>query len=108
VRVGAVRVVLDFYNNTHLTTKKRALAALCEDVRKTFLASAAEIDAFDDLERGVIGVAIVFTETTETSRCRDKLEAIGRHIDATAPARVISEEAELLEHAGSFETESEI
>ena len=105
MRIGAVRVVLDFYNNTDLARKRRELVALCEELRKTYRVSAAEIDCFDDLERGVIGFALVFPDTQEPSRCLAQLDAIARYIDSNSPARVISEESELMEHSGSYDPE---
>ncbi len=77
-------------------------------LRKQFGVSSQETEAFEDPERGVLGVALVFPAQLEMPKCRQRLEAIAQQIDASAPARVISEEMEFFEHAGEFDPTQDV
>jgi len=96
MRVAAARIQLDFYNNPSVSRKHEVLAALCQDLRKTFQVSALEVAEFEDPEKCVIGFALVIPDSWNTPGVQTKLETICRHIDETSEARVVSEEREIL------------
>jgi uncharacterized protein YlxP (DUF503 family) len=98
MRVGAGRIVLDFYNNTQVSLKRRQLKELCEDLRKKFNVSAMEIADFDDPERCVIGFSTIFPDDWNTRRSRGLMEKICKRIDETAFARVMVEDWDLLSY----------
>lgn len=96
--IGVGRIVLDFYNNTNVTKKRRQLEELCEDLRKKFNVSALEVADFDDPERCVIGFAAVIPENWKTASAQHFVEKICQTIDETAFARVMVEDWDLLSH----------
>lgn len=96
--IAAGRIVLDFYNNTNVASKRRQLEELCLDLRKKFNVSALEVADFDDPERCVIGFAAVIPENWTERSAQGLIEKICRTIDQTAFARVMVEDCELLSH----------
>jgi uncharacterized protein YlxP (DUF503 family) len=100
--IGVGRIVLDFYNNTDSSKKRKQLEELCTDLRKKFNISALEVADFDDAERCVIGFAAVIPENWKTPSAKGLVEKICETIDQTAFARVMVEDTDLLCH-GDFE-----
>lgn len=98
--IGSGKITLDFYNNSNLAEKRKQLDALCVDLRKTYNVSALEVDAFEDLEKCVIGFAAVIPENWKTQSAKSFVEKICKTIDETSFARVVGEEVELLAHGG--------
>ena len=98
MRIGAGRIVLDFYNNDDVNLKRRQLAKLCEDLRRKFNLSALEVDDFEDPERCVIGFAAVIPANWKTSSAQSFLETICKTIDTTSFARVMAEDVNLISH----------
>jgi uncharacterized protein YlxP (DUF503 family) len=96
--IGVGRIVLDFYNNTNATVKRRQLEELCADLRKKFNISILEVADFDDPERCVIGFAAVIPENWKTQSALSLVEKICETIDQTAFARVMVEDTDLLSH----------
>ncbi len=96
--IGAGRIVLDFYGNTDVASKRRQLEELCADLRKRFNVSALEVADFDDPERCVIGFAAVIPENWKTISAEHFVEKICQTIDETAFARVMVEDWDLLSH----------
>lgn len=99
--VGTGRIVLDFYNNTDVSKKRKLLDDLCGDLRKKYNVSALEVADFDDEERCVIGFAAVIPESWKVPSARSFVEKVAKEIDQTAFARVTVEDLELLEHGTS-------
>jgi uncharacterized protein YlxP (DUF503 family) len=95
MRIIAARITLDFHGNLDLAEKRRQISDLCEEVRRKFNLSACEIDAFDDLERCVIGLAGVVPDTWRERAVQSFLEKILAEVDSTAFARVVSEQSEI-------------
>ncbi len=98
--VGSGKITLDFYNNSDLNEKREQIEKLCTDLRKKFNLSALEVDAFDELEKCVIGFAAVIPENWKTQSAKTFLEKVCKTIDETAFARVTTEDVELLAHGG--------
>jgi uncharacterized protein YlxP (DUF503 family) len=96
--IGAGRIVLDFYNNTHTAKKHRQLDELCADLRKKFNISILEVADFDDPERCVIGFAAVIPENWKQQSARDFIEKICKTLDETSFARVMVEDWDFLSH----------
>ncbi len=96
--VGVGRIVLDFYNNDSVAKKRRNMEDLCHDLRKKFNISALEIADFDDLERCVLGFAIVIPENWKSISAQSLVEKVCQTIDETAFARVMVEDWDLLNH----------
>ncbi len=96
--IGVGRIVLDFYNNTDVASKRRQLDELCTDLRRKFNVSALEVADFDDPERCVIGFAAVIPENWKNQSAQSLVEKICKTIDETAFARVMVEDWDLLSH----------
>ena len=96
--IGVGRIVLDFYNNTESSKKRKLLDGLCHDLRKKFNVSALEVADFDDAERCVIGFAAVMPETWKSYAAKALVDKICETIDQTAFARVTVEDTDLLSH----------
>ena len=96
--VGVARIVLDFYNNSNVTTKRRQLEELCSELRKKFNISILEVADFDDPERCVIGFATVIPENWKSISAQALVERICKEIDQTSFARVMLEDWDLLSH----------
>jgi uncharacterized protein YlxP (DUF503 family) len=96
--IGAGRIVLDFYNNTSAPAKRKQLEELCADIRKKFNISMLEVADFDDLERCVVGFAVVIPENWNEHAARGLVEKVCEAIDQTAFARVMVEDWDLLSH----------
>ena len=96
--IGVGRIVLDFYNNSSVTKKRRGLEELCADLRKKFNLSALEVADFDDPERCVLGFAAVIPENWNNLSAENYVEKICKRIDETAFARVTLEDWDLLSH----------
>lgn len=99
--IGVGRIVLDFYNNTNVTAKRRQLEELCADLRKKFNVSILEVADFDDPERCVIGFAAVIPENWKTLTAENFVQKICQTIDETSFARVMVEDWDLLSHGDS-------
>jgi len=95
MRIAAARLVLDFHGNLDLAEKRRQLSVLCEGIRRKFNLSACEIDAFDETERCVIGIAAVIPDTWREAAINTFLSKILEELDTTAFARVVSEQREI-------------
>ena len=98
--IGVGRIVLDFYNNTSLPAKRKQLDELSVALRKKFNISVMEVADFDDLERCVLGFAVVIPENWREHAARGLVETVCKEIDSTAFARVMVEDWDLLEHGG--------
>ncbi len=96
--IGVGRIVLDFYGNTEVSSKRRQLEELCAELRKKFNLSALEVADFDDPERCVLGFAAVIPENWKEPSARHFVEKICETIDQTAFARVTVEDWDLLCH----------
>lgn len=93
--IGSGKITLDFYNNSKLSEKKKVLENLCLDLRKLYNISILEVDEFEDLEKCVLGFAVVIPENWKTQTAKSFVEKICRTIDETSSVRVVSEEVEL-------------
>lgn len=90
--IAVAKVIFDFYGNDELRQKTRVLYDLTKDLHRVFNVSATQVEDFDDLERGVLGVsATAATELAAKSVLKKALE----HIDRTSPARVVLEETDI-------------
>lgn len=98
--IGVGRIVLDFYNNDKIAIKRRHLEELCNDIKKKFNISILEVADFDELEKCVIGFAVVIPESWKTKSAQEFVQKICETIDETAFARVILEDWDLLSHGG--------
>lgn len=98
MEIGVGRIVLDFYNNSDLALKRRALEEICQDLRRKFNVSALEVADFDDPERCVLGFAAVIPENWKPQSAESLVEKICRTIDSTSPARVMVEDTDLIVH----------
>ena len=96
MRVGAGRIVLDFFNNDKASVKHRKLEELCAELRHKFNVSCLEVDDFDDPERCVIGFAAVIPEDWKDLSVDSFIRKICDTIDSTAVARVMVEDTEIL------------
>jgi uncharacterized protein YlxP (DUF503 family) len=96
--IGVGRIVLDFYNNTDRSKKRRQLEELCADLRKKFNISMLEVADFDDPERCVLGFAAVMPENWKTASAQGLVDTICETLDTTAFARVTVEDTDLLSH----------
>ncbi len=76
MQVGVGRIVLDFYNNTQVTAKRRQLEELCADLRKKFNISILEVSDFDDPEKCVIGFAVVIPENWKNQTANQLVQKI--------------------------------
>ena len=99
--IGVGRIVLDFFNNTSVPSKRKQLEELCHDLRKTYNLSALEVAAFDDPERCVIGFSAAIPENWDTKAASHFVEKICKTIDDTSFARVVVEDWDLLPFEGS-------
>ncbi len=95
--VGVCRLTLDFYNNDRIALKKKNLETLCKEVRRHYNLSILEIEEFEELEKCVIGFAIVFPTHWKKVQTERLLQKICKSIDDTSFARVTSEECNTLE-----------
>lgn len=98
--IGVGRIVLDFFGNQNVATKRHNLDVLCADLRKQFNISCLEVADFDDSEKCVIGFAAVCPETWSAKNAEKLCEKICATIDETAFARVTVEDWDVLEHGG--------
>lgn len=90
--VSAGKLVLDFYNNDSLAEKQKQMMALLKDIHRKFNVSAIEAADFEELERCVIGLALVAgNEKTARAAMKKVLE----YIDTTAFARVMTEDTDV-------------
>lgn len=91
--IGAAQVILDFYGNVEIKTKRQNIAALLEDLHKKFNVSATEVADFDDTERCVLGVSLVAgTAAGAQAAIKKTLE----YIDSNSFARVAMEDSDVL------------
>jgi uncharacterized protein YlxP (DUF503 family) len=90
--VAASRVILDFYGNQDLSTKRKMLVDLCQDLRSEFGVSAEEVDDFNDCERCVLGLSFVASSREGADR---RLKNLHNVIDQRSPARVVAEDGEI-------------
>ncbi len=95
MRIAASRLVLDFHGNLDLAEKRRQVSVLCEEIRRRHNLSACEVDAFDDPERCVIGIAAVIPDTWREKSIQAFIQKLLAEIDSTAFARVISEHSDI-------------
>ena len=88
--IAAAKLILDYYGNTSLPSKRAEIRALLKDIQKTFNVSAVEVEDHDDFERCVLGLTLVAsTEAGAKSALKRMLE----HIDANSFARVVMEDS---------------
>ena len=95
MRIAASRIILDFHGNLDLAEKRRQLSVLCDGIRKRHNLSACEIDAFDDPERCVVGIAAVIPDTWREKSIQTFWQKVLEEIDTTAFARVVSEQSDI-------------
>jgi len=89
--VSAGKVILDFYGNQELKTKRRNLEELLHDLRSHFNLSANEVADFDDLERCVLGLALC---AGSEKGAQTAMKKVLDHIDSTSFARVVVEDVD--------------
>jgi uncharacterized protein YlxP (DUF503 family) len=96
--IGAARLILDFYNNDSKHKKRENLDSLCRDIRKKFRATAEEVSDFDDLERCVIGIALVMSEPHSRPEVQHRIQEVCEWIDQNSFARVTVEDWDVYSH----------
>jgi uncharacterized protein YlxP (DUF503 family) len=90
--VAVARVVFDFYGNAEIRQKRRVLKDLILELHKDFNVSVTQVDDFEDVERGVLGVtAVAASETGARSVVKRALD----HLDSVSPARVVHEDTDI-------------
>ncbi len=90
--VSAGKIILDFHGNQNIKQKRHQMAALLADLRKKINVSATEVADFEDLERCVIGLALVARNEQEA---RAAMKKVLEQVDATAFARVMVEDTDV-------------
>ena len=91
--IAASRIVLDFWGNEELRDKKKLIDTLSQQLYAEYALNLTEVDAFDDLERCVLGLSFCSSDR-ETARI--KLDQILKFIDEKSAARVVSEEKDFI------------
>ena len=90
--VAASKIILDYYGNQALASKRREIEGLLSDIRRHHNVSAVEVADFDDLERCVIGLSLsAGTEKT----AREAMKKVLEYIDSHAFARVVLEDTDV-------------
>ncbi len=90
--VGVCTIRLWMPANDSLKAKRRILRSLMDRVKAHYNVSIAEVDAQDDWQRAVLGIACI---TSEPHLTRQILEAIVRQIEGQGLAEVTDVEVEL-------------
>lgn len=89
--VGAGKLILEFWGNQNIKEKRHQMAALIEDIHKSFNVSATEVADFDDLEKCVIGLAL--SAGTEQG-ARAAMKKVVEHVDKNGFARLMIEDTD--------------
>jgi uncharacterized protein YlxP (DUF503 family) len=88
MEIGAAKIVLDYYGNNEARKKHNMIKDLFNQLRRHHKVSYAEVEDFDDPERGVIGITVV---GTHPQKVRKQLQDVLDWIDDNAEARVVYE-----------------
>ena len=92
--VAAARIVLDFWGNDEPHDKKKLIEALSLALSKEHNLTLYEVDAFNDLEKCVLGLSFC---SAEREKARNKMLKIIEFIDKTAAARLVSEDVDFID-----------
>lgn len=92
--VAAAKIVLDFWGNEEPHDKKKLIEALRHSLEKEHQVRLTEVDAFNDLERCVLGFAFC---SSDREKAKPRMQKIIESIDKVSAARMVSEDVDFID-----------
>jgi uncharacterized protein YlxP (DUF503 family) len=94
VVVAAAQIVLDFWGNDEPRDKKKLIEALSQALNKEHNLTLYEVDAFNDVEKCVLGLSFC---SSDREKARVKMQKIIEFLDKQSAARMVREDVDFID-----------